>query len=87
MTEWKTILDGVNEMLPGVQALQKELLAGEKAKREGKPKRVAYHMNRIYNIIFNLDVYYMSPMTEWAKTETFWKEHRAKIARRKARKA
>ena len=87
MTEWKTILEGVEQMLPGVEALKKELLAGQKAKREGKPKRLAYHMRRITNIIFNLEVYYWTPMFDWAQTETFMKEHRAKIARRKARKA
>lgn len=85
--EYKTILEGVEQMLPGVEALKKELLAAKKAKRDGKPKRVAYHMRRVWNVIFNLDFHYWQPMFEWAQTESFWKQHRAKIARRKARKA
>ena len=85
--QYRTILEGVDEMLPGVEALKKELLAGRKAKREGKPKRVAYHMRRVWNIIFNLDHHYWQPIFGWAQTESFFKEYRAKVRRRKARKA
>jgi hypothetical protein len=77
LPEWAkydTILTGVEKMQPVMDALKAELLAGQKAKREGKPKRVAYHANRTVNILFNLDLYFWSPMFQWAQSEAFWKE-------------
>jgi hypothetical protein len=77
LPEWAkydTILGGVKKMQPVIDALKAELLAGRKAKREGKPKRVAYHTNRAVSILFNLDTHFWHPMFEWAQSESFWKE-------------
>jgi len=69
--EYETVLEGVEKMQPLVEMLRQELLSGQKAKREGKPKRVAYHTRRCVNMLFNLSYYFWSPMEEWAKTEEF----------------
>jgi hypothetical protein len=69
--EWNTVLEGVDQMQPVIDALKAELLAGQKAKRAGKPKRVSYHMRRIVNILFNVDAYFWHPMFEWAQAEEF----------------
>lgn len=82
---WETVLEGVEKMQPVTDALRKELLAGQKAKREGKPKRLAYHMRRIVNILFNLDYFFWHPMFEWAQTEEFQRAFQGKLRRRKAR--
>jgi hypothetical protein len=71
---YDTVLQGVEQMQPVVDALKAELLAGRKAKKAGKPKRVAYHENRVVNILFNLDTYFWSPLFQWAQSESFWKE-------------
>jgi hypothetical protein len=82
--KYETVLGGVEKMKPVMDALKAELLAGQKAKREGKPKRVAYHANRTVNILFNLDLYFWSPMFQWAQSEAFWTEfNRKKKAEKK----
>ena len=69
--EWSTVLEGVEAMQPVLDALKAELIAGQKAKREGKPKRVSYHMRRVVNILFNVEGYFWHPMFEWAQQEEF----------------
>ena len=69
--EWSTVLEGVEQMQPVIDALKVELLAGQKAKKEGKPKRVSYHMRRVVNILFNVESFFWHPMFEWAQQEEF----------------
>ena len=76
--QYDTILEGVERMQPAVEQLKNELQLAQYAKKAGKPKRVAYHMNRIVNILFNLDTYFWHPMFEWAQSESFWKEFKHK---------
>jgi hypothetical protein len=67
--EYETILEGVGKMQPAIESFKAELLAAQKAKREGKPKRLAYHMRRLVNVVYNLDHYFWQPMFEWAQIE------------------
>ncbi len=81
LPEWarySTILEGVEKMQPGVEQLRQELLAGQKAKKAGKPKRAAYHTRRVANILFNLDLFFWRPMFEWAQTEEFMRHFKKK---------
>ena len=82
--QYDTILEGVEKMQPVTDSLKAELLAGQKAKRAGKPKRVAYHTNRVVNILFNLDACFWHPMFEWAQSESFWKEFNKRKAKKNA---
>jgi len=82
-TRWDTLLEGVEKMQPVGDALRAELLAGQKAKREGKPKRVAYHMRRIVNLVFNLHAYFWHPMFEWAQMSDFEQQFTHKKAAKK----
>jgi len=69
--EYDTILEGVEKLQPLTEVLRKELLAGKKAKDEGKPKRFAYHTNRVVNMLFNLETYFWNPMFDWAQATEF----------------
>ena len=85
--EYMTILEGVEKMQPLSDALRVELLAGQKA--AGKPKRAAYHMGRVVNILFNLDTYFWQPMFEWAQMTDFerrFKQKKTPLQKAMARK-